>query len=393
MFARALPFALLLVAVFVASAPAHADVVPAQTVWRLLDYIAVDYREAVEDGKIVNQTEYDEMVEFSASARERIATLPTSSAKPGLQRRAAELEQIIAGRNPPERIASAARALAVDLIKAYPVPLAPSISPDLARGRALYAEHCASCHGVTGDGKGPAGVGLDPPPIAFTEEVRARERSVFALYQVIEQGLDGTSMVSFAELPPQDRWALAFYSGSLAYPASNAAEGERLWQADAALRSGFDLETLVGLTPAALAATVGEDKAKLLVAYLRRHPESATAEQAGGSLALARGRLNEALAAYERRDRKAATDLALSAYLDGFEPVEPVLAARDNALMIRIEGAMADLRAGIAKGAPDETVRAQVAALDDLFAEAETVLAPSEASAASSFLAAFTILV
>jgi high-affinity iron transporter len=35
-----------------------------QTTWRLLDYIAVDYREAVREGKIVNPAEYQEMAEF-----------------------------------------------------------------------------------------------------------------------------------------------------------------------------------------------------------------------------------------------------------------------------------------------------------------------------------------
>src|SRR5690606_3226106 len=160
-----------------------------------------------------NPTEFDEMVEFSATASKLIATLPASPAKAGLARQAGELERIIAARHPAPAIASAARSLAADLLKAYPVPLAPSAPPDVARGAALYAQQCASCHGATGGGDGPQAIGLDPPAIAFTDEARARERSVFALYQVIEQGLDGTSMMSFADLPAQDRWALAFYAG------------------------------------------------------------------------------------------------------------------------------------------------------------------------------------
>ncbi|AOF95412.1 iron permease FTR1 family protein (plasmid) [Sphingobium sp. RAC03] len=244
---------------------------------------------------------------------------------------------------------------------------------------------------MSGQGDGPQARGLNPPPIAFADRERARERSIFALYQVIEQGLDGTSMVSFAELPAQDRWALAFYAGSFAYPESGAANGKALWDADADLRKRLDLGKLVGTTPAAFAAEVGDDKAQQLMAYLRHHPE-ATVTAATGTLALARNRLDEALAAYGRGDSKAATDLALSAYLDGFEPVEAVLSARDNALMIRIEGAMGDLRAAIAKGEPVQAVKARVATLDGLFADAETALAPSEASATSSFLAAFTIL-
>ena len=49
------------VASLLVAAPAFAQTAPAQTVWRLLDYIAVDYPEAISDGRIVNQAEYDEM--------------------------------------------------------------------------------------------------------------------------------------------------------------------------------------------------------------------------------------------------------------------------------------------------------------------------------------------
>lgn len=393
---RAVSFALLFLAALLGTSPTFAQTAqtaPAQTIWRLLDYIAVDYREAVRDGQVINQAEYLEMVEFSRSARERIALLPVTPAKIGLQQKAVALEKLIADKSPPETIAVAARTVAGDLIKAYPVPLAPTSPPDLTRGAVLYTQHCASCHGATGDGKGPDAADLDPPPIDFTDESRARERSVFALYQVIEQGLDGTSMRSFAELSADDRWAVAFYTGSLAYPQDRATNGGQLWKADAALRSDMTMEELVSVTPVVMAATMGDDKAKDLVAYLRRHPEAIAAQKLDGSLTLARTRLNEALAAYVRKDSRAATDLALSAYLDGFEPVEAVLSARDHALMIRIETAMVNLRTGISRGEPVETVRGQIQALDDLFAQAESVLGSSQASGMSSFLAAFTILV
>ena len=288
---------------------AHAQTAPAQTIWRLLYYIAVDYREAVRDGKVVNDAEYVEMVEFSKSASERITQLPVTGARQDLQQKAVALEKLIAGKQPPETIAVAARAMAADLIKAYPVPLAPSATPDLARGEQIYAEQCAACHGANGDGKGPDSVGLDPPPIEFTDAARASERSVFALFQVIEQGLDGTSMRSFAELSPEDRWAVAFYSGTLAF--TNTAEGERIWKDDAQLRASFNMDRLVGATPAALAAQLGDDKARAITAYLRRHPEAVAAEQTSGALTFARGKLNEALTAYEQKASRAATDLAL----------------------------------------------------------------------------------
>ncbi|WP_409371993.1 FTR1 family protein [Sphingopyxis terrae] len=385
--------ALALLCAICLAAPASAKPAPVQTVWRLLDYVAVDYPEAVEAGRVVNPTEYAEMKEFSATASRLIDELPSSPAKAYLVRQAAALERHIAAKAPPQVIAGAARGLAAELIKAYPVPLAPTVAPDFARGRTLYAQHCASCHGAAGKGDGPQSAGLDPPPIAFTDPARARERSIFALFQVIEQGLEGTSMASFAQLPPQDRWALALYAGSFAYPEGLAREGEAIWRGDPALRSATDPETLVGMTSASLAGDIGEDKANAVFAYLRRHPEAAFAAPAAGTLTLARTRLADALAAYARGQRKLATERALSAYLDGFEPVEAVLSARDKALMIRIEEAMAELRSAIGRGDSLKAVRERADALDGLFRDAEVALGSNQASTTSSFVAAFTILV
>ena len=382
---------LLLFATALAASPARADTASVQTAWRLLDYIAVDYQGAVQDGEVISQTEFAEMTEFAASAHERINELPPSSARADLQHRAAALQTLIASKALATTVAATARSLAGDLIKAYPITLAPAKPLNFARGQALYTQNCLSCHGANGDGKGPAALGLVPPAIAFSDKNRARERSVFALYQVIEQGISGTSMASFGVLPPEDRWDLALYVGAFAFPESAADEGRRIWQENATLRADINLEKLVGLTPASLANEIGETQADAITAYLRRHP-AAVQEPTTGSLTLARTRLDEALTAYANGARKAAADLALSAYLDGFEPVEPILAVRDNALKIRIEGAMGMLRARIAKGLSPDEVRKQAAVLNTLFAQAEAALARHEASAGSSFFGAFTIL-
>ncbi|MDH7451825.1 FTR1 family protein [Luteimonas composti] len=363
------------------------------TTWRLLDYIAVDYREAVADGEVVNQLEYDEMLEFSATAASAIAALPDTPQAAQLQRDAQALQQAIADKAAPDRIAAQARGLAALLVQAHPIPLLPAGPPQHARGESLYAQLCANCHGAGGAGDGPAGAGLDPPPIDFTDRERADERSVFALYQVIEQGLEGTSMVSYRGLPAEDLWALATYTGSLAYPESLSARGKSLLEGDDALRARFDLERYVGQTPADLAKELGSaEDAAAIVAYLRRHPEATRAQQLESALATSRGRLREAMAAYREGDGKRARDLALSAYLDGFEPVEPLLAARDKPLMVRIETAMAQLRSGLAANADADALQAQVDRLDGLFAEAEQVLGQDRTSATASFVAAFTIL-
>ena len=364
----------------------------AEVAWRLLDYIAVDYPGAVSKGRIISEAEYAEMREFSASVRSRIGALPASSAKPQLLTEANALIASVDQRGEPADVARQARTLATDLLKAYPVPLAPRQAPDLARGAALYAEQCASCHGAAGKGDGPNAKGLEPPPIAFTDLARARERSLFGLYQVIGQGLDGTAMASFAHLPSEDRWSLAFYVGTLAYSREAARAGEQAWRAGPHMRGVVpDLQVLTQTTPASLAARVGEPQATQLMAYLRGHPEAVATPSSGG-LDVARRKLAESLAAYQAGERKRAEELALSAYLDGFEPVEPLLRARDGALMARIEGAMGALRASLGRGAPPTEVSAQVARLQSLFDQAGQALAPEQASAASSFLGAFTIL-
>ena len=390
---RALVALLLLTLSLVAvAAPAQAatPTQEVQTSWRLLDYVAVDYREAVTSGEIVNPAEYQEMVEFSATVSAKLAALPDHPAKSDLLAGAKSLESAIAGKSDPAIISRQAKALAGQLLAAYPVPLAPSRAPDVQRGAALYAENCASCHGGKGEGPTGAFAKLDPPPIAFADRERARERSVFGLYQVITQGLEETAMQSYAALSEEDRWALAFHAGSLAY--GDAAEGERIWRSDPAVRAVVpDLAALVALTPAELESKLGADRAAAVVAYLRSTPQAAVMGE-GGSLQLARTRLRESMDAYADGDRTEANRLALSAYLDGFEPVEAVLQTRDGGLMLRVEQAMAGFRQAILRGESLSEMRDRLTATETLLGEAEAALAPEAESDVTTFLGAFAIL-
>ena len=373
--------------------PARADDAAVQIAWRLLDYVAVDYRGAVADGRVISAAEYSEMREFSASVTIRLGALPANPARAALIGEARALEAAVARKAPPEEVDRMARSLAGRLLAAYPVPLAPAAAPDLAAGTSLYAANCASCHGATGLADGPAATGMDPPPIAFADRGRARERSTFALYQVIEQGLEGTAMQSFAHLPAADRWALAFHVGRFAYPEALVAQGEALWQADPALRARIpNLQALVQITPAALAGEIGEDKANAVIAYLRANPGQLMQPAGAQVLAVSHELLRQSLAAYQSGDRDRAGELALAAYLDGFEPVESLLRARDANLVAEVEGAMGELRAAIARGAPATDVSARVERLQALFSRAETALAPEAGSDTSTFLGALAIL-
>jgi len=385
----------ILTLVLVALAPtanAEDQAPSAQVAWRLLDYLAVDYPGAVKDGRVVSASEYAEMKEFSGSVRDRIAGLPVTPSKPQLVDGSNKLVSAIDRKASAEEVAQRAHSLAGQLLAAYPTPLAPSAPPDLARGAQLYTEQCAACHGVDGHGDGPNAKTLNPKPVAFADASRARQRSVFGLYQVIGQGLDGTAMPSFAQLSPADRWALAFYVGRFAFDDQAAAAGQRLWASQSALHGRIpNAQALTQTTPAALAAEVGNNQATELTAYLRRHPE-AVFPQGAGALEIARTKLAQSLAAYQAGRRSEATELALAAYLDGFEPVEPALTARDQALMTRIESAMGSLRASIGSSASKAEVANEITHLNALLDAAARALAPEQANPVSSFVGAFTIL-
>ncbi|ABM95309.1 cytochrome c/FTR1 family iron permease [Methylibium petroleiphilum] len=377
--------------------PAHADLPqanPRQT-WQMLDYIAVDYAGAVQGGRVVAPGEYAEMQEFAGAVRTQLAALPATPKQPALLAQAERLVAAVAAKAEPAQVATLARGLADDLLASYPIGAVPASPPEPARAAALYAQQCAACHGPTGHGDGPAAAGLDPPPIAFADAGRADQRTPLALYEVISQGVPGTSMASFAGLPENDRWALAFYVGSLAYSPQARADGEALWRQNGELRGRIpSLEALTRTREADLAAALPAAQAHAIVAYLRSRPQAVTEPVAGaGPFALARQRLAESERAYIAGDATQATTLALSAYLDGVEPVEPTLAARDVELLREIETTLARYRTQLGRRTAPADLATQKAQINALFDRAEAVLADTHLDTTTAFLGSFTILV
>lgn len=374
-----------------ASAQPADQQVGARQLWQLIDYVAVDYGGAVEHGAVLNEGEYAEMLDFTDNAGKQVAALPAHAAKAGVAAAVAELRAGVvrkADAAEVKRLAHRANAL---LISAYPIPVAPKSLPNLAHGAALYKAQCASCHGATGGGDGALAATLDPKPIAFSDPERARSRSLMALFQVVSQGVSGTSMPSFASMPEADRWDLAFFIGGLSYDDAARARGEQLWKDDPKLKSQFpDLSAVTTLTEEALAAKTSAAVAHDLAAHIRSKPGDADAQQPSG-LALSRSRLAESLAAMRTGDRAAATTLGLSAYLDGFEPIEPVVGARNKSLLLAVENAMLGYRSAVAKGSVQEaeTVAAE---LGRLFTLVDAEINDAKADPMTTFIGALTIL-
>lgn len=363
----------------------------AKQIWQLLDYLAVDYGAAVKDGKVASDSEYAEMQEFALSAERQLGELPTNAAQKDLQQQAAQLRSLIAEKSEAATVSSRARGLATALLAAYPVPVSPGKSPDLKLGAQLYQAQCASCHGSLGRGDGPLAASLNPPPIALTGHDRAKERSLFSLHQIITQGVKGTSMPSFAPLSDDERWALAFFASGLPYSDADREAGKKLWASNSSLHASVpSLNILSQTSEAALAKTLPDGQAGPLMAYLKSNPQILEQNKAD-SLALSKSRLKESLAALDKGDIPEASRLAISAYLDGFEPVEPALATKDKVLFNSIEKNMGAFRAAVTAGKGNEAHAVEQQLVAQLY-QAQIVLQSSNSDPISTLISALTIL-
>ncbi len=359
-------------------------------VLHLLDYMAVDYPGTVAGGRVTNEGEYAEMVEFSQRAGDLIAALPPHQAQARLQARARRVARLVQERAAPEAVVAALADLRQALLRAYPVRLAPRRTPDLERGARLYAQQCAACHGPEGRGDGPAAAGMDPPPIDFHDRERAGARSLLGLYNAITLGVEGTAMRGYGELSDARRWDLAFYVGAMAFPPP-APEAARPLLADPALAPLRSPEQLVQLTPGEAGRRFG-DGGRVLMAWLRHHPEDAVRADQADHVATALKLLETSREAYAAGDARAAYQLALRAYLEGFELAEPALRSLDAGLLRETEAAMLRHRKLIRDGAGADQVEAARAQAVAALERVRQTLGEGALSPAAAFVAAAVIL-
>jgi mono/diheme cytochrome c family protein len=92
----------------------------------------------------------------------------------------------------------------------------------LARGKALFAQRCAVCHGDAAKGDGVTAKALKPPPADLT----AARFDPLGLEHVLREGVPGTSMPSHQDLAAVDREALVRFVASLGPPSPAPAKAE-----------------------------------------------------------------------------------------------------------------------------------------------------------------------
>ncbi|MDW9402884.1 cytochrome c/FTR1 family iron permease [Pseudomonas soli] len=346
----------------------------------LLDYIGADYPPTVRDGKVVDDGEYREQQEFSGVLAELVKGLPAHAERGALEQDVQSLRQAIDQRQDGAGVARQARQLGARLAVAYEVSQAPVITPDPARGASLYAQNCSICHGDTGLGDGPAGVGLEPAPANLRDAARLDQLSLFDLYNTLGLGIEGTEMPSFADqLDERQRWDVAAYIASFTAD-PQAAKSDKTW----------NLADLARQTPAEVAANEG---ANAVVAFRAQRAQPPQVKRGPAQLLeYTSSTLDKSLAAYRAGDHDQAYDLSVAAYLEGFELVESSLDNIDTQARKDTEKSLMAYRQSLQDGLPVAQAEQRLAEAKVKLEQASKLLGSDGLSWSLSYISGLLIL-
>ena len=346
----------------------------------LIDYIGADYPPTVENGKVIDETEYREQLEFLAVLKGLLADLPQRPEREELLQGVNALQSAIEQRVDGTAVAHEARQLGAKLAVAYEVSQAPAITPDPTRGAPLYAQHCSVCHGETGAGDGPASVGMTPPPANLRDAQRLDRLSLYAIYNTLGLGVEGTDMPSFADqLDERQRWDLATYiAGLSADPSASKAD------------KTYNLADLARQTPNEVLAAEGPEATATFRAQRAQPPQ--VKRGPAQLLDYTSATLDKSLAAYRTGDREQAYDLSVAAYLEGFELVESSLDNVDANVRKNTEKALMAYRQSLQDGLPIEQVEQRLEAAKVLLKESAGLLGSDGLSWTLSYISGLLIL-
>lgn len=320
----------------------------------ILDYLAIDYPGAVQNGKVIEAAEYAEQLEFANEAVRLVSELPGLKEDKTLLEKMKLLKVSVLEKREAKVIAALSREIEQKIIATQAIELYPRRWPNLAKGKKHYEDNCAQCHGQTGRGDGPSGKNLEPKPADFHAD-RARGMSPFQFYNSIRLGVPGTAMASFTQFSDEDTWNLAFYVSSLKYGT-----------APNYLEPSISLKEIASQSDLALA-----DKGEA-IGLARTYQVSESAELQ--SLDFARTQLMLAFSEYKNNDVKKAKEAAVAAYLEGIEPVEARLRNADTFLTTEIERTMSDFRGSLSENGSIADVEDKMLKADHKIQEAKELL-------------------
>jgi high-affinity iron transporter len=367
----------------------------------LVDYIGGDYKNAVASGKVINQLEYDEMLEFSSRSLEIFAQLRAAEGgdKAGIEAQLREVAARIKEKSGDKIVPELAQQVKERLIATYKIIPHPKALPDLEAAKVVYLQNCAQCHGEIGRGDGAGAHTMqprEPKPANFHDRDLMAGLSPFKAFNTTTFGVEGTAMPNFSALDEEARWQVAFYVLSLRFQPEASARGASLAQSVKLPEQLTRVENLATITDDELGEKLaalfkGKPEADAVVAYLRK---GLLEQRPSDPLLAARVLLHEALGLYQEGKRQEAYQKSVDAYLDGFELAEPALFAKDASLGRELEARFSEFRGAIRSGADFARIRELHGELEKGIARAAEILSADESASGSYtlFNAALIIL-
>jgi len=92
-----------------------------------------------------------------------------------------------------------------------------------ARGRELFVQHCAICHGDGADGRGQRRYSLSGPPADFTDPSWSERTPPERAFAIVRGGVSGTSMPAWKIFDEAQTWDLVSYLHSVAIQGAEVA--------------------------------------------------------------------------------------------------------------------------------------------------------------------------
>ncbi len=362
----------------------------------LVDYIGGDYQNAIKDGEIINNDEYNEMLEFSAETKELFSTLKSSDGdKADIESEINELSALIVSKSSVVEVESTSNNIKEKLISSYGIIPHPQTRPSLKIGKELYDNNCSQCHGMSGAGDGQLAQGLNPPPTNFIDPDFYAGLSPFKVHNTMTFGIAGTAMPAFPQIPDDKKWDVAFYVMSL--PSQGGVgnySNEITSKIDEKVKDYKNLATLSNSQLIdSLDGNFNDEEQDLAVSYLRTGLFEGNSSSTDSAITMTTGLLKDSLKLYQAGDKQESYEKALDAYLLGFEQIEPDLFVKDRKFTAQIEASFGNYRNAIKSEKPLGEVQNLNEALQNDLVSASSILETGSSSKLISFLNSFAIIV
>ena len=104
---------------------------------------------------------------------------------------------------PPEATVAPDKPVAVNMS----LPMPSALKGDAVKGAAFYMSNCATCHGTTGDGRGPRAYFINPKPRNFLHTASRQQFNRVAIFNAVSAGKQGTEMPAWRQVLNQQEMA------------------------------------------------------------------------------------------------------------------------------------------------------------------------------------------